>query len=646
MKAMLRTAGLLAVAFWVPACGDGGGGSGSGGSVVGGEPDMVENGFYASSGSASHPDPARAGQAGAAGTVDLKAAAGIAFGPPADAPVPPAPPGAPAGGRVLTDADLAADVHDAGSLSITGALTTSGGGSVRAIRAGGDLVVTGSLGAAPPQGLHLEAGGTLYVSGALRTVSAGITLVGSVVVVTGTVDSSGDPRSGAGAVTIRSTSSHPLILAGATLLAEGGTGSSGGRGGDILLASGGGIQADAAVSARGGSGVDGENATAGAGGRITIRGAGDVDLLGRWNARGGFAQASGEGARGGPGGSFDLEAGWAPVRIAAVVDVRGGGAEASGTGSGFVSGAGGAIRVGSTAQAQRIALAFGRIEARGGAADLQGGAGGRCDFFANGGDIAFGGTADLSGGDADASPGAGGSLRLWCDVGGGTVSWSGAYVSRGGNARQAGVDAPGGAGGNVDVWAFGLAGNVTLLGSASVDLTGGASTGTGKAGGGGEMRSVSSEGAVSFSGSVVARGGDAAGAGEGGRGGLLHIVTDDNGNGTGGDLTLQPDFVADLSGGNGVVGGHARHDLTTSASTNPLVTACILDSDSAPQGQHNAGGVIRQFGLIRARGGANDGWGGDVATHGKGHDGNRDPLPGNLDLEGHGSGRTGDFISD
>ena len=128
MKAMLRTAGLLAVAFWVPACGDGGGGSGSGGSVVGGEPDMVENGFYASSGSASHPDPARAGQAGAAGTVDLKAAAGIAFGPPADAPVPPAPPGAPAGGRVLTDADLAADVHDAGSLSITGALTTSGGG--------------------------------------------------------------------------------------------------------------------------------------------------------------------------------------------------------------------------------------------------------------------------------------------------------------------------------------------------------------------------------------------------------------------------------------------------------------------------------------------------------------------------------------
>ncbi|HYF01654.1 MAG TPA: hypothetical protein VEJ18_22225, partial [Planctomycetota bacterium] len=557
MKAILRAAGLLAVTLSVPACGDGGGGgSGSGGSTVGGEPDMAENGFYASSGSAHHPAAERAGQAAAAGLVDLDSATGVAFGSSAEAPLPPAPPAAPAGGRVLTAADVAADVNDGGSLSITSALAVTGGGAVRTVRAGGDLVVSGSLSAPSPQGLHLEAGGTLYVSGALRTSSGSITLVGSRVVLTGTVDASGAAGQGGGNVTIRSTSAQTLILAGATVLSEGGTGPSGGRGGDVLLASGAGVKAHATVSARGGAGVNSDDVSAGAGGRITIQGAGDVDLLGRWNARGGFAQASGSGARGGAGGSFEVTAGWAPVRVAAVVDVRGGSAEASGPGSGLVSGAGGSIRLGAMAAAQRISLAFARIEARGGAADVQGGAGGRCEMFANSGDIVYGGTVDLRGGDADATPGAGGSLHLWCDVGGGSISWSGAYVSRGGNARRAGVDAPGGRAGDVELWAFGSAGGVTLHASASVDLTGGTSTGTGKAGDGGEMKSVSSEGVVSFSGSVSARGGDAAGAGEGGRGGLLHIVSDNNASGTGGDITLHPDFVADLSGGNGAVGGH------------------------------------------------------------------------------------------
>jgi hypothetical protein len=149
---------------------------------------------------------------------------------------------------------------------------------------------------------------------------------------------------------------------------------------------------------------------------------------------------------------------------------------------------------------------------------------------------------------------------------------------------------------------------------------------------------------VSVSGKIQARGGAAGSSGTGGRGGLFWVVSDDNANSMGGDITLESGSIFDLSGGAGLFGGHARHDTTTTASTDPERCCVILDSESGLT--RNMGGIIRNNGLIVARGGANNGWGGDVTFHGRGHDTNRDPVAGNQDLAGHGSGLPGNYLSD
>ena len=57
-------------------------------------------------------------------------------------------------------------------------------------------------------------------------------------------------------------------------------------------------------------------------------------------------------------------------------------------------------------------------------------------------------------------------------------------------------------------------------------------------------------------------------------------------------------------------------------------------------------GVIDNQGVVIARGGATGGAGGDIAFHGEGTGGLHDPLSGQLQMQGDGSGPDGQFASE
>lgn len=189
---------------------------------------------------------------------------------------------------------------------------------------------------------------------------------------------------------------------------------------------------------------------------------------------------------------------------------------------------------------------------------------------------------------------------------------------------------------------------MTLRAGASVVLDGGDSAGAAPAGEGGELEIVLADGPVSVAGEVRARGGAARGpGGTGGRGGFFGVRSDNDGDGVGGDITIEAGASVDVSGGAGDVGGSARHNGGPGVGHIPDrlgIFAVVLDSDSVSG--RPVGAVIRNFGRIVARGGARNGSGGDVMFHGAGPDGRRDPLPGDVDLAGDGTGAPGDFAAE
>ncbi len=348
----------------------------------------------------------------------------------------------------------------------------------------------------------------------------------------------------------------------------------------------------------------------GRGGDIRVNAGGDVTLLGTVRGRGGAAAASAGDAHGGAAATLAIDATGA-VQLGGVVDLRGGPAAGGSAGAVVTGGAGGHLTVGATRPPASVTFAL---------------------------DVA------LDGGDGQVGAGSGGSFAL---VAGGDFTVAGSVRSRGGSI-VAGGNGDGGLAGNFVMDIKTTVGNQVYRPGSSIALEGGASGGSGTAGGGGHLYARSFDGTVTMAGTVSVRGGAARDpGGTGGLGGHVNIFSDNNFDGIGGDLTITPEGVIDASGGAGTIGGSARNDGTPDVAVFPVdqeMIAVLLNAD----GIHGRpkDGVIDNQGVVIARGGTTGGAGGDIAFHGEGTGGLHDPLSGHLEMKGDGAGPDGQFASE
>lgn len=529
------------------------------------------------------------GTGGPGGAVRVSTLRGIAQD--AAAPAPPAPP---PGGQALSDADLSADVTRSGTLRIEGTVTTSGPGAVRTITStDGDIVIAGTLRAADPggavQGLTLQAPrGTVYVTGTIQAEN---------------FDGAADGDAG-GAIVLRGS----RVVVTGSLRADGEDGTSqGGDGGRILLAAPGPVYVGGRVSARGGSvlGGSGDGARGGNGGVLEVTASGEIVFSAAAVLRGGWRARPERGRRAGKAAGFSSR-----VSRSCVFPER------------RIFGAGAPKRAAERPPAAGEASGRPGWEAPWTVSRRR-----RARFRLRG---------------------AGGTIAALCDVGGGALTCAAALRARGGSASDPSRSTPGGSGGSVELEAASSSGSVTLRAGSSAVADGGESAGAAVAGEGGKIEIVLADGPVSVAGEVRARGGAARGAGgTSGRGGFFGVRSDNDGDGTGGDITIEAGALVDVSGGPGDVGGSARNNGGPGVGHIPDrrgVLAVVLDSDSVSGSP--VGAVIRNLGRVVARGAARNGSGGDVMFHGAGPDGRRDPLPGDVDLAGDGAGAPGDFAAE
>jgi len=369
----------------------------------------------------------------------------------------------------------------------------------------------------------------------------------------------------------------------------------GGQNGGAVTLAGAQVVVTGTVTTEGGMG-------GGRAGDIHVSADGDVMLVGTVQGRGG--------AQGGAAAGLAIDAG-GNVQLAGIVDLRGGLAHAGAAGGMLAGGPGGHVAIGTARPPASVTFAL--------------------DVSADGGDGA-------------AVAGAGGNLTL---VVGGDFTVAGTVRSRGGSIA-AGGSGDGGLAGNLTMDINTTAGRQIYRPGSVVTLDGGGSGGPGTAGGGGHLYSRSFDGTVTMSGSLFARGGTARDAGGiGGLGGHVNIFSDNNFDGFGGNLTVTPEGMIDVSGGAGTTGGSARNDGTTDVADFPInqeMIAVLLNSDGihgTPQD-----GVTDNQGVIIARGGAGNGAGGDIAFHGEGTGGLHDPLGGHLEMNGDGTGPDGQFASE
>jgi len=331
-------------------------------------------------------------------------------------------------------------------------------------------------------------------------------------------------------------------------------------------------------------------------------------LLGSVKGRGGTA-SSGE-AQGGAAATLAIDAG-GNVKLAGVVDLRGGSARGGASGAVLAGGAGGHLTIGAGRPPASVTFAL---------------------------------DVSVDGGDGHGGAGAGGSLTL---IAGGDFTVAGAVRSRGGSIAPGG-SGDGGLAGNFTMDINTIVGNQSYRPGSTIVLDGGGSGGAGIAGGGGHLTCRNLDGIATMSGSLFARGGAARDpGGVGGLGGHVNIFTDNNFDGVGGNLTVTPEGVIDASGGAGTTGGSARNDGTSDVASFPdgqELIAVLLNAD----GLHGTplNGVIDNQGVLIARGGEANGAGGDIAFHGEGTGGLHDPLGGHLEMGGSGVGPEGQFLSE
>jgi hypothetical protein len=543
----------------------------------------------------------------------------------ADAPAAPAlPEGAP-----VTAAELAADFSHDGTIRIDGTVAAGGADAVRTITAtSGDIVIAGTLSGADlgggTQGLSLNApAGTVYVSGTLSTAGAAAT--------------TGDGHVG-GAITITALN---IVISGSVTSAGGNGVSAGGAGGAITLTAAGGIAASGGIDSLGGEARGDGASTGGNGGAIQLTAGGDV-LIGRTRLHGGGGKSANGQAAGGAGAALAVDADGA-LRVTGILDARGGPAIAQGAGT---AGNAGSISIGQTAPPSRIEMGV-ALALDGGAGPDAGGNGGALAFEARGGDLRCAGSMDVSGGSSVTRPGNAGSINGIVGPDAGGLSLSGKITGNGGDG-QPGGSASGGVGGLLRIQITSLNGGYNIEGSGEFQFDGGASSGSGTAGAGGDMELVCMDGNSALLGKLLARGGEAPDAGgHGGGGGILHIWTDSNYNGVGGNFMIQPSGLIDVSGGAGSIGGDARNNGGEGVALFPEhqeQLSVLIDTETI-QG-NSQDGVVDNQGLIVSRGGVHGGAGGDVMFHGRRITGEDYTVSGPVQMEGDGAAPHGDFAGE
>ena len=548
------------------------------------------------------------GQGQNGGVVHLVAQGDTSFDP-TQAPAKTAIPAAPSSATAIAASALGADLSITGDAVISADVASSGSDAVRKISASGDLYVTATLQAgdlgAGRQGLDLEAGGTIYVSGA--------------------GDASG--ASGAG------QAGGALILNAKQVIVTG------------------------RLSTAGGDGTQ----SGGAAGALSVRTSGNVLLAGSILIRGGAASGSGGGAQGGAAATLTIDANGS-VALGGTVDGRGGLASASASGGTIAGGTAGAIHIGETAPPTTITI-FVPVVVSGGAGGASAGIGGTITPEPNSGNVNVAGAMelDLRGGDSMTAPGAGGLLNGGPrqDPGSGGVHVSGEIVASGG-AIMKGGSGNGADGGRIDMELTPTDGAVTIDQSAKITVEGGNAGGAGTAGGGGHVWFWTKDGDETIAGKISVRGGSAPDPGGiGGGGGMIYFFSDNNHNGVQvckGNLDVTPTGVLDASGGSGSTGGSGRNngpgtDVATFPQDQENI-AIFLNCDGA---HGNTCNWMKNDGNLIARGGVHNGNGGDVVYHGippgvLGTDspgsGDYPVPPGMVDNAGDGSGAKGDFAGE
>jgi collagen type III alpha len=346
------------------------------------------------------------------------------------------------------------------------------------------------------------------------------------------------------------------------------------------------------------------------------------------------------------------------VALGGTVDGRGGVASTAATGGTIAGGAAGAIHIGETAPPTTIVV-FVPVVVSGGAGGASAGTGGTITPEPDTGNVNVAGAMelDLRGGDSVSAPGAGGLLNGGArkDPGSGGVNVSGEIVASGGSIMTGG-SGNGADGGRVDMELTPTDGAVMIGQSARITVEGGASGGSGTAGGGGHVWFFTKDGDETISGNISVRGGDAPDPGGiGGGGGMIYFLSDNNHNAVQvckGNLDVTSTGALDASGGNGSMGGSGRNDGTSGVASFPAnqeEIAIFLNCDA----EHgNTCNWMKNDGQLTARGGVHNGSGGDVVYHGippgvlgtgGPNSGDYPVPPGKVDNAADGSGMPGDF---
>jgi hypothetical protein len=342
------------------------------------------------------------------------------------------------------------------------------------------------------------------------------------------------------------------------------------------------------------------------------------------------------------------------VHLGGTLDGRGGLATVASAGGRVVAGAAGSVLIGVAGNSPPTTIFItSPIDATGGPGQAAGGKGGSFTASPDMGRALVAGprAIDVSGGDSLASAGVGGQVTISpLRTAGGGVTVQGDVISNGGSVRSGGTGR-GGDAGRIDFQLIPTRGGVVVSATGKLTAVGGRAGGASVAGGGGRVFVSTNDGDITMAGAISVLGGEGADPGStGGLGGSVVLWSDRNGNANmveGGDLLIAPTGVIDASGGNGVAkGGDARNDgvndFVAEFPTDQDKIAIHIDCDNV-EGETLT--WLENQGRVVARGGRPNGRGGDVMFHGQTPEG-EEPIPGNVDQAGDGTGRRGDFGSE
>lgn len=353
-------------------------------------------------------------------------------------PTRPTAPTPPATGTELTNAMITAGTPIVGNVLVSSSLQIAAGVNPAVITTNtGDVVIRGSLlgersAGATTVGITVNApAGTIYVIGSIRTKGTPgtpdnpnggpISLTAQRIVVLGTLDSSGEALpagtgGNGGAISMDTTGGGgtSLFLLGGAVNAAGGTGTQGGKGGNVsamagaLLAVFAPIRADGGVASfLAGSPIGGD------GGSVNLRGNAGADVDASITMTGGNASGFVSGATGGKGGAFTAGSA-APYRLFGLISTAGGIATAN-TG-GIQGGDAGSVQIGVGTPVTTLELGSGPCNSSGGYGDTIAGKGGSMDFASLDGDITAGGSLNSRGGPSRSAAGNGGNLSIKTDA--------------------------------------------------------------------------------------------------------------------------------------------------------------------------------------------------------------------------------------